>query len=525
MPTSAEGHPPVKRSSPAGCGLERVEMLARRLPLTAIPRHELLLAAGAAGATALIALAGAHKLGTAGLLAPLAVVLAAILLARPVAAVTLVVVLVVVCEGPTFGILTFTSQLYEVVYKDISLVDVLVALAITSVGLDLMRSRRRPYVPRPLVVPLVTLALAMVAGVVVGHAAGASLRFAVTSEHVLAYLLLLPIAVVNLDLDCRQITRLLAGAFALATLKAILGLIELAAHLGSPIEGLAQLTYYEPTANWLIMIAVLAVFAAVLARAKPPLWMLVASPLLMACLLLSYRRSFWIGTVLGLLLVLLLGTSPVGRRLLIPAGLAVAVAIWLLGSIHFQDQIPIVKRATSLAPAKLEANAEDRYRLDERADVLAEIRAHPIAGLGMTIPWAATAQTLPLEGAAGPESREYVHFAVLWFWLKLGVLGLCAYVGMMVGSMWVAWQAWRRSSEPLLRAFALASLCGMAGLLAIEATATFTGVEPRFTVLLASQVGLLALIVRTAEQSPADGSPMATAPDRALVGPMAPAVS
>src|SRR5271163_1677434 len=124
--TSAEGHPPAKRSSPAGCGLERVEMLARRLPLTAIPRRDLLLAAGAAGATALIALAGAHKLGTAGLLVPLAVVLAAILLARPVAAVTLVVVLVVVCEGPTFGILTFTSQLYEVVYKDISLVDVLV---------------------------------------------------------------------------------------------------------------------------------------------------------------------------------------------------------------------------------------------------------------------------------------------------------------------------------------------------------------------------------------------------------------
>ena len=41
----------------------------------------------------------------------------------------------------------------------------------------------------------------------------------------------------------------------------------------------------------------------------------------------------------------MLGTSPVGRRLLVPIGLAVAVAIWLLGSIHFQAQIPIVKRA------------------------------------------------------------------------------------------------------------------------------------------------------------------------------------
>ncbi len=68
----------------------------------------------------------------------------------------------------------------------------------------------------------------------------------------------------------------------------------------------------------------------------------------------------------------------------------------------------------------------------------------------MTIPWAAIAQTLPLEGEGG---RQYVHFAALWFWLKLGILGLCAYVSVMVASMWLACPAWRASREPLLRAF------------------------------------------------------------------------
>ena len=121
--------------------------------------------------------------------------------------------------------------------------------------------------------------------------------------------------------------------------------------------------------------------------------MLLGSPLLIASLLLSYRRSFWIASVLGLLLVLVLGTSPTGRRMLVPAGLGLALAIWLLGSINFQTQLPIVKRATSLNPTSIEANAEDRYRLDERADVTAEIRAHPITGLGMTIPWTASART------------------------------------------------------------------------------------------------------------------------------------
>jgi O-antigen ligase len=483
---------------------------ARQLPLTALARRELALSALAAAATAVFALAGMHKLGTAGVLAPLVVVLGVILLMRPLVAVSLVVVLVIACEGPTFGLLTFTAQLY-VVYKDITPVDVLVVLAVAAVGIDMVRNRRPLRVPRPLIVPDVTLAAAMIVGVVVGHAAGASLRFAATSEHVLAYLLFLPLAVANLELDRDRLKWLLGGALLLASAKAVLGLIELAGHLGTSVEGgTTTLTYYEPTANWLIMIAVLAIFAALLARVKPPLWMLLASPLLVACLLLSYRRSFWIGTGLGVLLVLMLGTTPVGRRLLVPAALAVAVAVWVLGSIHFQSQSAIVKRASSLNPSKLEASAQDRYRLDERANVLTEIAANPITGLGVTIPWKATTQTLSIE--TGAEGRQYVHFAALWFWLKLGILGLFAYVGIMIGSMWVAWQAWRASHEPLLRAFALASLCGMAGLLVMDTTASFTGVEARFTVLFAAQVGLLALIASTAGQS------RELQPDGGLVG-------
>lgn len=496
-------------------------MGARRLPLTPLPRRELALAAVAALATALVAYASMHKLGSVGLLVPLAVVLGLTLLARPLLAVSLVTFLVILCEGLSFGLLTFTSKLYEVHFKDLTLLDGLVALAIASVALELVRTRRPLQVPRPLIVPDVILALAMIAGVVVGHASGASLRFAVSSEHVLGYLLLLPLAVANLDLDRRKVTWLLGCFLALAGVKALLGLAEVALHRGTGIEGVATLTYYEPTANWLIMIAILTIFAAVLARARAPRWVLLTSPLLIACLVLSYRRSFWIGAALGLLIVLMLGTTPVGRRLLVPTSLAVAAAIWLLGSLHFQNSVPIVKRAASLNPTSIEANAEDRYRLDERANVLAEIERHPITGLGIGIPWAATAQTLSLESGEG-EGREYVHFAALWFWLKLGILGLCAYVGVMLGSMWLAWQAWRRSREPLLRAFALASGAGMVGLVVIDTTASFTGVDARFTVLFAVQVGLLALIAKTAPSAPA-GSPSMRAPFEPLPAPMAPA--
>jgi hypothetical protein len=467
-------------------------MLARRLQ--ALDAGELGLAALATIGTSLLALAATQKLGMKGLLVPLAIVLAIILLYRPVASIALVVGLTIMCEGESFGILTFTSNLYQTLYKNLSILDGLVALAIASVAFDAIRHRRPLWLPRPLVLPLVGLALAMTAGIVTGHAAGGSLRFVVLSEDILGYLLLLPIAVANLDLDRRQIGLLLKGAMAVAILKAVLGLIEIRSGHGSAVEGHSTLTYYEPAANWLIMIAALGLFAAVLARVRPALWMALGSPLLIASLVLSYRRSFWIASVLGLLLVLLLGTSPTGRRLLLPAGLFVAVAIWLLGSINFQSQLPIAKRVASLNPSSLEANAEDRYRLDERANVLGEIRAHPITGLGMTIPWSTSVRTPSLEHPGG---RQYVHFAALWFWLKLGILGFIAYIGVMAASMVLAWQAWRRSREPLLRAFALASLCGMAGLVAMDTTASFTGVDTRFTVLFAVQVGLLALISRT----------------------------
>jgi O-antigen ligase/polysaccharide polymerase Wzy-like membrane protein len=476
-----------------------------------VERSPTLTAAGATAIVALLTAAVSYKLGIVGLLAPLGVALAVLLVRRALLTVTLVTGLIILCEGPTFGVFTFSSHLYTKIYGDFDVPDALVLLMLLAIVLELRRSGCRLVVPRPLRLPSMLLALGMVVGAIAGRAGGGSLRFVIASEDGVAFLLLLPIAIGSMPIERRRAIALLYGATALAIVKALLGLFEVAGGYGQAIEGEATLTYREPTANWLIMIALLALLAAVVGRRRgsaavarrwPPLWMLLGSPLLVVALLLSYRRSFWIAAALAVVLVVLLGLSPLGRRLLLPAGLSVALAVWLLGSLHFQSQLPLVKRALSLQPSSLETNVEDRYRLDERANVIGEIERHPITGLGMTVPWAATVRPLPIEHEGG---REYVHFAALWFWLKLGVLGFLAYVGMLLGSMVLAWQAWRRSREPALRAFGLASLCGIVGLGVIETTATFTGVDARFTILLGVQIGLLALIARTASpDAPAD---------------------
>lgn len=468
-------------------------LAAWRLRLHGI-QSDVPIAVAAGGATALLILATMHKLGTVGaLFVPLCVPLILVLIANPLWMTTCVVGLVVLFEGPGFGLFSFGTALYG----HATVLNVLVALVVLSVAIDLVRKRRRLELPSALALPLGTLVLGMAVGIVVGHSNGVSISKAIHSENLLMYLLFLPIAIANLDLERAQLVRLLGGGIALAILKGGLGLVEVGGHLGVAIEGHSTLTYYEPTANWLMMVAILTILAAFVSGYRPPMPMILGSPLLLAALMLSYRRSFWIGAALGVLLVIMLGLSHTTRRLLVPSVVFVIAAILLAGSVHFQSQSqsqsPIIHRFESLVPSKLTTNVEDRYRLDERANVLAEIRAHPITGLGMLVPWSASLRPLSVEHQDG---RLYVHLAALWFWLKLGILGLLAYVGLLIGAAVLGWRVWRSSREPLVRAFGLAWLCGIAGLAVIETTGSFTGVDARFTILFAAQLGVLALLAR-----------------------------
>jgi O-antigen ligase len=466
-------------------------MFPWRLQTRALDGRELATGAAACAFTALAMIIAGHKLSPPlAALAPLGLAFVVLLLMRPLLSLCVTVGLVILIEG-TFGLVPGQAGFYTELFHRLTVVDGLVALTIVSVALQLLRDGRALRLPRELRILDSVLVLGMVCGIAVGKGGSHGLISLVLAENVVAYLLLLPLAIANMRVEPSRLRLVLGSVFALAILKAGLGLLEVAAHKGLSVEGNANLTYYEPTANWVVMLALFAVVVAVLARLRPPLWMLLGTPLLLASLVLSYRRSFWIATVLGLLLVVLLALSPVGRRLLVPTALLVAAGVWLLGSIHFQSNSPIVKRATSLSPSSLTANVEDRYRLDERANVLADLEKKPITGIGILGDWQAGKRPLPVEHAGG---REYVHFAALWWWMKMGILGLIAYVLLMFSTARLAWRVWRQSADAITCAFGLASLCGVAGLIVAETTATFTGAEQRFTVLFAAQVGLLALL-------------------------------
>lgn len=450
--------------------------------------------------TAFVGLVGTQILGEVGFVAPLLAVVALALLQRPVVTTFLAVALVILAEGNSFGILTFSDAFYTNLLKGVTVTDVMFMLAITGTGMRLLvEGRKLEGPPRELAVPMILLLCAVPFGVIVGKANGGDGLLILEGFHWCLYFVILPLLIINLHLNAEQLRKILLGAGALAVVKAILGLAQIAVGKGATIDGESTLTYYASTANWVMMVVALWVLAAVLGGHRIPRWLLLGAPLVLTCLLLSYRRSFWIGLALAVALVVLFGLSPLGRRLIVPTVALIGLAVALVGSYVLPGDSPVVRRATTINPASISANQQDRYRLDERANVIANIREDPIAGRGLAVPWTASERTMGLD-----HSRQYVHFVSLYWWLKLGILGFLWYGATILGGAAMSFRVWRRSHDPALRALGLGSFAAMIGLVPIEMTATFTGLDPRFSVVLASQLGILAALVLKLRPSTAE---------------------
>ena len=132
-------------------------------------------------------------------------------------------------------------------------------------------------------------------------------------------LILLPFAAVNLLETREDVDRGLQLLLALVAYKAITGAVGWSLGSGRELDG-TVLTYYGSAANLLLMGFLLVLVAALGSRTSLPAAAWWLAPLALAVLVLSFRRNFWIATVLGVVLVLLVATGRRGRALLIPGG-------------------------------------------------------------------------------------------------------------------------------------------------------------------------------------------------------------
>jgi O-Antigen ligase len=430
--------------------------------------------------TGLFFILAMERAGPAAALLPLVGLVAAYLISAPRIALAALLGLVVVVEADPVGLLPIGPSLYQPVRFGLTPPDLLLGILAAGTAFELVRTRSHPRGIGPMTLPLLAFACACVAGLVTGYFAEAPTNDLALSAVRFMHMLVLPFLVVNVLRDDASLRAFLGGAAVLAAFKAVTGLLAILSGAGFSVEG-GTITFYEPLANWLLLLLLLTVLAARVRDVPLPGWVLWTVPLALAALLLSYRRSFWIAGLIAIVLVLVVGSRRRTRTVLAIG--AVGALLALVMTLTVGQESPIVERARSLQPGELTSTRGDRYRVDEQRNVIAELRDRPITGLGMNVPWAAR------EPLSEEHDRNYTHVVLLWYWLKLGILGVITYIWLIATAMWTAFMVWRRQADGLIGAAGLAAAGGLVALVIVELTASFVGVEPRMTTAFGALLG------------------------------------
>ncbi len=453
-------------------------------------------------------LAGAtYKLGVIPALLVLAGLLAVpLLLNSPRAAFIAWVTVIVIAEDTDDWNIPLFAKLYAKTPAYFSIIFLLLLVAAAATLLDVARPAIKARLPEAFVPALVLVLIAIAFGFATGALGPGIPKSAVlNSVQNYGFLLLPPLIVVNIVRTSAELRRALGYLAALTVLKSAAGVIAVVGGFTTAEVSLGRLSYLAPSINWLEMVYLLAVVAAPLSGTRLPRWMLWSAPVVFASFVLGQRRSFWLAAVFALILVVVIASRQTSRRLLLPgAGLTVvivylAVATGLTGPV----QGTLVTRATSLTPTKVSTNTEDRYRLAELHNVWPAIMRQPVEGLGIGIPWPET-YPLPFEY---PDNHVFTHFAVLYWWMTCGLMGLAAYLVLMGTTIVVGLRLWWRAREPIERLTALSLGLGVVGLVVVEFTTTVVPADPRGTAVFGTAIGILAVIGRLAREQRPESSP------------------
>jgi len=429
--------------------------------------------------------------GPVGALAPAAMVIGLVLLRFPAVALGLLLLSVGVIESSDPGILPPVESFYDTIGGGLAIPDLILLAGLGGVLLRFARTGDRPRLPAPLTTPLLIVVLALLAGAVTGAAAHPGIdgkEIFHRSVYVL-YLILVPLLVVNVVRDTRALRTFAACVAGLAAYKGLSGIYAALGGSGEVVDN-QSVSYLGPLPNLVMLVYLLGVVAALIRRVKLPLWILASSPLALLALILSFRRSFWIAAIFALIIVIVVASQRRGRAAIAVAAVGLALALTASLTIGQSDSSasgsPLLERAHSLSPTGVESNRGDRYRVDERHNVIANLEEHPLTGLGVGVPWVVH---YPLAEA---HDRRYTHVAVLWYWLSFGPIGVIAYVAMMGGALLTAVGVWRRHLDAGVRIVAIACFGGVLALLIVELTATFAGINPRLSIALGAILGWLA---------------------------------
>lgn len=150
------------------------------------------------------------------------------------------------------------------------------------------------------------------------------------------------------------------------------------------------------------------------------------------CLILTYERTFWVATVLGMLFVILRSSRGKRAKALVMGTVATVLLLGTLATLSPNDFTAARERLLSLGQYGEDNSV--RTRLLETRHVVTAIDRSPVvgSGLGATVFWGQAWNDVP------PEATWYAHNGYLWVTWKAGV------VAALLLSLLLAWAVFAR---------------------------------------------------------------------------------
>ncbi len=231
-----------------------------------------------------------------------------------------------------------------------------------------------------------------------------------------------------------------------------------------PGHSVGDLDYDHEDATLLAGAIVLSIAMLLLGSTKRQKWFVIASlPIDLLALMVTYRRAGEAALAIGLVflvIILLRVNRPLFMKIVPVTALILALYVgaeW--NCTHGALCQPARAISSQFNPDPRDA-ASDNYRLTERFDLVQNIKANPITGLGFGQPFVFYI-SLP-DLSFWPFWHYTPHDEILWVWVKMGALGFLAFWWLIASALYRSGrltQALSAAGDNKARALLAAAAC------------------------------------------------------------------
>lgn len=404
--------------------------------------------------------------------------------------------------------------------------DVILLALFGLIGLRRLVEPRFRIVRTPFDCPLLAFyAVAVLSTLIAVLRSSVTIRDALSGVRLVTYYLTFFI-VTNLVREERQLNLLLRGLFLLATIVAAAMIVQFLVGESLPLlpgrvenlstwgESYSDITRILPPGQSLILVSFFAITCILVLDKFTPINMFrfLQWAMLGLALVLTFVRAYWVGMILGLLLLAYLVKGQ-DRQRLVQWGLVVMfLVLVVLGPLVVDPESRAarlvsasIERLGTLVQRKTLSSQEStlRWRYSEYEYALAQITSHPFIGLGLGVRYRPWDPSLDWKGPddSGFDGRAYIHNGHLWILMKSGLLGYLCFVWLSLAFLFRGFRYWRRIPNSQMKGSVLGSTLAYLAVLVGSVTSPLV-MEWHWTPVIGLMMGLNEVRLGSAASSP-----------------------